>query len=454
MDYPKVAIVGRTNVGKSTLFNRLTETKQALISSLPGTTRDRNIQECFWAGHVFTLIDTGGLDVSYLPAKSISKSLLKKQPNLKDMEEQIIKQTQYAIRESDLVLFVVDASAGIQPEDRTIRNLLRKYQKPFLLLANKVDREEIRNKRHELLTLGAGTPFLISAATGVGCGDMLDAVLSHISNIPATLELKHDEIRVAIVGKPNVGKSSLLNKLCGSERVIVHELPHTTRESHDTVIEYHGKHLRLIDTAGIRRQAKIAGKLERTGIQKSIESIHRADVVLFLFEIHEPLTTQDRHILHDILKTKASVIFVANKWDLVPEKTVRTQKEYRKHIAAAFPFLSWAPILFLSAKTGQKVERVFDMILTVYDHRSLQINDEELKRFLQRLIKRKAPQKRKGVKHPKILGMEQSGIHPPRFTLLVDDTENVHPAYIRFIINQLYEQYSFEGTPIFMRLVA
>ncbi len=450
MNFPKVAIIGRTNVGKSTLFNKLIAENVALVSSIAGTTRDRNIKTCEWNGYTFELIDTGGLDISYLPENIMSKDLLQKKHFLLEIERDIVRQTQIAIRQADLILFVIDAQIGILQEDRSVLNFLRKHKKAFLLVANKVDNQLVRKESAELVKLGAGTPFLVSAATGVGSGDLLDEVVKHIKK--RVVKKENEVIGISILGKPNVGKSSLLNFLAGEERVIVNPMPHTTRESQDIFLMHQKKHLRIIDTAGIRRQAKVSGFLEREGIERSFESLAKTDVALLMLEVNQPLTSQDGKIAHEISQSKTSVIIIANKWDLISEKDTRTQKIYQETVQKFFPDLKWAPIIFMSAKTGSRAKKVLDLILEVNEYRYHKIEDEELAEFIKKIITKHSPKKRIGIHHPKIYGMEQRGINPPRFHLFVDDKRNIHPSYIRYIQNQLYAQYKFYGAPLIIEL--
>ncbi len=446
MNLPKVALVGRTNVGKSTLFNRLTESNKALVSDIAGTTRDRNIAQCLWTGLTFILIDTGGLDVSYLSATHTAKDLLKKKTTMAEIEKSIIKQTQIAVSQADLILFIIDADLGIMPEDRSVLHYLRKHEKPFILVANKADNDLIRSQVDKLKSLGAGTPMLVSGSNGVGCGDLLDEVIKKIKNIEYSEP--EPEIRVAIVGKPNVGKSSLLNILCGEERVIVSAIAHTTRESHDTLINYKEKNIRLIDTAGIRKQSKLNQALIKRGVVKSVDTIHQADIILFVFSINEPLTAQDHKILQEILDTRASLIFVANKWDLIEEKTTRSQNEYRKNFEGYVPYIRWAPMIFLSAKTGKGAKKIFDVILEVFDSRFLQVDEADLEVFTKKLVEWHKPKTSSSKKPGKIFRIEQVEVNPPRFVIYVNDKKLMPPSYIRYAQNQLYERYKFLGSPI------
>lgn len=430
---PLVAIIGRTNVGKSTLFNRLIERKKALISDFAGTTRDRNYQKCIWRGKEFTIIDTGGLDVK----------------EIKDIDRETVAQAQIAIKEADLLLFLVDLKTGIIPADRKIAQLLRKSKTPFLLIANKAEKEQDRAEAGKILKLGLGDYMLVSALSGVGTGDMLDAILKKIKKRKVRQNKK--TINVAFVGKPNVGKSSLVNSVLGEKRVVVTPVPHTTREPQDIEFKYKTKNFTLIDTAGLRRKRKLGPSLEKLGILMTLKTLPRANVGLFVIEINEPLTSQDSNIAENILKNDCGLIIVANKWDLVKNKDPKTINEYTKYIYDRFPYLRWAPIIFTSATEKQRTNKILDLVLEVRKEQQKEIDPHTLQAFIEKVVKKHHPTKGKGTKAPKVYGMKQVGTEPPTFDLGIDQKSDLHFSYIRYIENRIRERFSFMGTPIKIR---
>ncbi|HQA64098.1 MAG TPA: ribosome biogenesis GTPase Der, partial [bacterium] len=350
---PQIAIIGRANVGKSTLFNRLIEQNKALVSKIAGTTRDRNIATAEWRGRRFQVIDTGGLDIN------------KKNPD--QISQEIIKQSQQAINKANLILFVVDAKSGIIASDSELAKALvkNKQKDKTILVVNKADSLRWRQPSAEMYKLNLGQPNMLSAANGSGVGDLLDLI---VSRLPADKKIKteqpNNEIKVAIVGKPNVGKSSLLNSILGEERVMVTDIAHTTRESHDTEFIYKKNKFTLIDTAGISRDNKLKNKsLEKKSIDRSLETIAKADIVLLVTEVQKNISTQDKKITQAILENSKSVIIVANKWDLIPDKDEKTINRYIDYYQANFPYLWWAPIIFVSAKENLRTKKILDLIL-------------------------------------------------------------------------------------------
>jgi len=429
-DLPQVAIIGRTNVGKSTLFNRLVEGKKALVSDFAGTTRDRNYQKCIWRGKEFMLIDTGGLDVS----------------EIKDIDRETIAQSKKAINEADLLLFLVDLKTGILPADRKIAKLLRGADKPFILVANKAEKETDRLEVGQLMKIGLGEPMLVSALSGRGTGDLLDASLKKIRKRKA--KSKKETINVTFVGKPNVGKSSLVNAVLGEKRVVVTPVPHTTREPQDIEFSYKKKNFTLIDTAGLRQKRKFGPGLEKSGIMMTLKTLPRADVALFVLEINETLTAQDSHIAESLLKHDTGLIIVANKWDLVKSKEAKTINEYAKYIQDHFPYLSWAPIIFTSATEKQRTKKILDLVLEVKAEQKKEIDPSTLQKFIEQAVKKHRPTKGKGTKYPKVYGLKQTGIEPPTFSLAVNLKSDLHFSYLRYIENRLRERFGFMGTPI------
>lgn len=447
MIFSKVAIIGRSNVGKSTLFNILTESDQALVSQYPGTTRDRNIAVCSWGGVDFELIDTGGLEPSLLSKTNKPKRSQHTPPLTAEIQQDVMKQTRIAITNAHLLLLIIDATVGMLPEERAILQYLLKQEKAFFLVLNKVDNPKIR-KRAGVLKFPTGTDvFLVSAMNGVGCGDLLDAIVNRIPKVAAT-HLSETEIRVALVGKPNVGKSSLLNRICGEERVIVSPIPFTTRETHDIMISHKGHSIRFIDTVGLRKKMKHGDTLKKKGWEKTIRSIHKADVVIFLLEALSNIDTQDRRILAEIVKTDASLLLGINKWDLVPEKNSDTMRKLQDKIFRLLPFIKHAPLVFISAKTGARIQNLLDMVLQVYSYRSVRLQDKELQQFLIDAKRHHRPPQRKGLPRPQIFEMKQRDTSPPRFILFVNNKGSFHPSYMRYLTNQLYETFRLLGCPV------
>jgi len=435
---PQIAIIGRANVGKSTLFNRLIEQNKALVSKIAGTTRDRNIATAEWRGRRFQVIDTGGLDIN------------KKNPD--QISQEIIKQSQRAINKANLILFVVDAKSGIIASDSELAKALvkNKQKDKTILVVNKADSLRWRQPSAEMYKLNLGQPNMLSAANGSGVGDLLDLI---VSRLPADKKIKteqpNNEIKVAIVGKPNVGKSSLLNSILGEERVMVTDIAHTTRESHDTEFIYKKNKFTLIDTAGISRDNKLKNKsLEKKSIDRSLETIAKADIVLLVTEVQKNISTQDKKITQAILENSKSVIIVANKWDLIPDKDEKTINRYIDYYQANFPYLWWAPIIFVSAKENLRTKKILDLILDIQAARSIQLTDKQLERFLKSKIKQHRPARGRGLKNPYIYKLEQAAINPPRIIIYVNDPKILHFSYIRFLQNNLHQQFNIIGTPI------
>lgn len=437
---PTVALVGRVNVGKSTLYNRLTETNQALVSDTPGTTRTRNIGLALWRGKSFRLIDTGGLTFS----------------DEVPLEKEIIKQTETAVTEADLILLIVDAQDELLPQEKELAKLIRKSKKPVMLVANKVDGQSHRRLIHEgdWLKLGLGEPLGVSAQSGAGLGDLLDAVYKKLGKMPKRpKKIKAQNIlKTAIIGRPNVGKSSLFNKLIGEDRVIVNEMPHTTREPHDTLVEIDGRLVSFVDTAGIRKKTKVSGDLERQGIGKSIDALNRSDLVLFVIDASSPLTDQDKQLGGLLREHTKSVILVVNKWDLTEDNSDSFRNEVKEKIYGAFPHLNYAPIIFISAKSGYRVHQIFPLLFRAEAERRIIIPPEELAAFFKETVRKHLPVKGKGVRHPKILGFNQAHNNPPIFEMAIKANTSVHSSYAHYVANRLREKFSFFAAPIIIRL--
>lgn len=436
---PKVAIIGRTNVGKSTLFNRLTENQAALISASAGTTRDRKYGQVIWRGQCFEVIDTGGLEIP-------------EQQN--QLTKAISRQIEHALKEAAAIIFLVDAKDGLLPADKQLALILKKFNppaggKPFILVVNKIDQQKFLPKINEFYRLGCGEPLPISAANGSGTGDLLDQLIKLLPPLPTAQPAETKlSLRLALVGKPNVGKSSLINAIVGEERVIVNELPQTTREPQDTLIEYQGQDFLLIDTAGIRKKSKINRGLESKGVARSIQAIKRAEIAVLIIEAHQPLGSQDKHLTQIISEAGCGIIIAANKWDLVTDKKTGAEQKFLDYFRRHFPYLTFAPIVFISAKTGQRVQKILDLAWQVQQAREKMIEEKELEKFLKKVIKQHQPVKAKGVKHPRLFGLKQIGVKPPTFLLKIDQRAGIHFSYLRFLENRLRLEFGFIGTPI------
>ena len=439
---PTIALVGRVNVGKSTLFNRLVGRNHAIISDIAGTTRTRNVGLSTWRGKQFRVIDTGGL--------TFDESV--------PLEEEIVEQSEIAISEADIILFIVDLQSELLPQEKELARKLSKKNKgkPIIFVGNKADSEKQRLNvfDKDWLKLGLGKPIAISAQTGSNVGDLLDFVFKNMQKLPKRPKIVKDlnPIKVAIVGRPKVGKSSLFNKLIGENRVIVSDMPHTTREPHDTLVEYEKQPILFVDTAGIRRKTKVSGLLERMGIGKSIEMIRRSDIVLLVLDASDSIADQDQQLAGLLREQTRSVIIIINKWDTAEENDDAFRNEVKKMIYLSFPHLDYAPIIFTSAKNGYRVHQIFPLILRAWKERQIEIPAEELREFIKTAVKKHLPSRGKGVHHPKILGFNQLGSNPPIFDLLIKAKTSVHFSYVHYLANRLREKYSFFATPIIIKL--
>ncbi len=444
---PTVVIVGRTNVGKSTLFNCLLEKKRAIVSDIPGTTRDVNIGQVDWQRRSFQLIDTGGfLDLSWLANKKQVAATI---------DEKVQKQARDFLTRADLILFVVDNKDGLLAQDKQMSGILKKIlpsKDKVVLVANKVDSQREAAEAASFWQLDWGEPQTISAASGASTGDLLDLVIKKLTKQKAfAKKATADEppaaelIKVCILGKPNVGKSSLLNAILGYERVIVSPIPHTTREPQDTEIVYRDRPIKLVDTAGINRKWRDAQGLEKLGIAKSLEVLDEAEIALLVLDINEPLTKQETKLVEEIFARRKSLIILANKWDLIDKRDTKT---YSHDIYRVLPFAQFAPIIFLSAKKRTKIAHLLDLILTIADNRRLELGQKELDRFIKTCITKHKPTKGKGAKYPRLYYFSQTGTNPPEFMARIGASENLAESYLGFLANQLRDKYNLTGTPI------
>jgi len=449
MKRPLVALVGRPNVGKSTLFNRLAGERLAVVDDRPGTTRDRLVGESEWNGISFDIVDTGGIDPTNL-SRAEPLSL-----DSADYIDSIRTQAQMAARDADLILFLVDVESGLTPADDEVANILRKQQTisdghpdpPILLVVNRCDNQDRRAAATEFYTLGMGDPIPISALHGSGTGDLLDRLVEALQvEARDEPESEQDIVSIAIVGRPNVGKSSLLNRLLGEQRVIVSPIPGTTRDAIDTQLIYHGQQITLIDTAGIRRRGRIEPGVEKYSVLRALKAVERADVVLVMIDASEGVTAQDTHIAGMVIDKLKSVVVLVNKWDLI-EKDSFTMNTYTEQIRTALNFMAYVPVVFISAKTGQRIHQVLPTALRVQEERLRRIPTGEMNRLLQRALSAHPPPTSKG-KILNILFASQVRTDPPTFLFHVNDPSLVHFTYERFLENRIRDQYGFLGTPI------
>ncbi len=430
MAKPIVAIVGRPNVGKSTLFNRIAGQRISIVEDTPGVTRDRIYADAEWLNHHFTLIDTGGLE-----------------PESDDMMlKNMYAQAEIAIESADVIIFVADVKTGMVDADMQVANILRKSKKPIVLAVNKMDDlAKYGMDIYEFYQLGLGEPFGVSAGQMLGIGDMLDEVVKHFPADKNDSE-EDDVIKVAIIGKPNVGKSSLINRILGEERVIVSDVAGTTRDAIDSDYEYNGQKYVFIDTAGMRRKSKIKENIEKYSIIRAVAAVERADVCIMMINAEEGITDQDTKVAGIAHEAGKAVIIAVNKWDKI-EKDNKTMNKFTKDIESEFKYLSYAPIIYISAATGQRVTKLFDLINTVNENNSLRISTGMLNDVLIEAMAMNQPPAEKG-RPLRIYYMTQVSVKPPTFVLFVNDTELLHFSYKRYIENQLRDAFGFTGTPI------
>ncbi len=443
---PVVALVGRPNVGKSTLFNRLAGERLAIVDDTPGTTRDRLFGEAEWNGRGFSIVDTGGIDPTHGGKTPLSVGSV-------EFIDDIRKQAQVAIQEADAVLFVNDGETGVTEPDREVATILRRSQKklpdgtfwpPIFLVVNKCESRERREQSTEFYELGLGEPFAISAIHGTSTGDLLDAL---VASFPEQKEdVLDDSVKIALVGKPNAGKSSLLNKLVGVERVIVSPIAGTTRDSIDSKIDFDGVEVTLIDTAGIRRRGKIEQGVEQYSVLRSFKSIERADVALLMIDATTGITSQDAHIAGFILDEWKSCVVLVNKWDAI-EKDGETMDAFTTKIRQDLNFMDYVPILYISAKTGQRVDQVMPMALRVQEERLARLTTSTINEIIHK-AQDAHPHPSHAGRALKMYYGTQVRSDPPTFMIYVNEPSLMHFSYIRYLENQIRAEYSFLGTPI------
>jgi GTP-binding protein len=445
MSKPVVALVGRPNVGKSTLFNRLAGEPLAIVDDVPGTTRDRLLADAEWNGVPFTIIDTGGIDPHYGGKEPLSIGSA-------EYIQQIRNQAEIAIQESDAILFITEAISGVTPADQEVANILRRSQKtkdgqpwpPVLLVVNKADSADLRAAASQFYELGMGDPYPISAIHGTETGDLLDALLALFHERGEDVE--DESVKIAILGKPNVGKSSLLNVLVGEERVIVSPIAGTTRDAIDTHIEYEGIPVTLIDTAGIRRRGRIEPGVEKYSVVRAHRAIERSDVGLLIVDATLGVNAQDTHIAGFILESWKSAVVIVNKWDLV-EKDTYTMETYTGQIRQALNFMDYVPVLFISAKTGQRVDQVMPLALRVQEERLARITTSALNQIIQNAQEAHPSPSHAGRQLRMYYGTQVRS-DPPTFLIYVNDPSLAHFSYIRFLENRIRVDYPYIGTPI------
>lgn len=431
MSLPTVAIVGRPNVGKSSLFNRFIKQRLAVVDSVSGVTRDRNYAECEWGGKDFRLIDTGGIV-----------------PNSEDiMEKAITDQVEFALAEADLILIVVDGQVGIDPTERQIASRIYKTEKPYVLAVNKVDNDEIERELYQFLNLGLGEPFAVSATVGRGIGELLDAIIEQLPDKGPGPEKQEGVIRVALVGRPNAGKSSFINKLLGEERLIVTPIAGTTRDSVDTPISVEGREFQYIfvDTAGLRKRFRVHESLEYFTTLRTDRAIDNCDVAIIIADADAGVSVQDQHIMEQVLHKRRAGILAVNKWDLI-EKDDLTAARFEKQIRERIARFGFLPIIFVSALTGQRVFKVLDFIDEVYRQFHRRISTSVLNDWLRKVFAQRKPPARER-RYIQMNYITQSEVAPPTFIIFCNHPQLVDKSYIQYLSNQLRAEFGFEGVP-------
>jgi GTPase len=434
---PIVALVGRPNVGKSTFFNRLIGERKAIVEDMPGTTRDRLYGDSDWNGRTFTVVDTAGLLLE-------EDDLTEGTPQL-EIARRVREQAELAIAEADLIIFMVDTREGLTAADAAVADVLRSSNKPIVLAANKADNKDRTLDAVEFYELSLGDPIPMSAYHGIGTGDVLDKVTEFLPVIP---EEEHpDAIKVAIIGRPNVGKSSLLNKLLGTERSVVSEVPGTTRDSIDTLIRANGQEILLIDTAGVRRRGKVERGVEKHSVLRTMRAIERCDVALLLIDANEGVTAQDTHVAGMILEQLKGVAILVNKWDLVVKDNT-TFNAFQSHVREAFKFIPYAPLMFISALDGQRTGQVLPLAIEIAAERNKRIATSQLNDLLRRATYEHPPTATHKGAHLRIYYATQPQANPPVFIFFANNADLIHWGYERYLENRIREEYGFAGTPI------
>ncbi|SJZ54218.1 ribosome biogenesis GTPase Der [Selenihalanaerobacter shriftii] len=430
MSKPIVAIVGRPNVGKSTLFNRIVGDRISIVEDEPSITRDRIYAEGEWLNNHFLLVDTGGIDLN----------------SEKELKEDIRRQAEIAIDEADVILFMLDGRTGLQPMDREVANMLRKSGKPIILTVNKVDYKKLEEEiKYDFYELGLDDPVLISAEHGLNIGDLLDEVIIHFPQ-EEEIEYEDDIIRISVIGRPNVGKSSLVNQVLGKNRVIVSDIPGTTRDAIDTYFKLGDREFAIIDTAGMRRRGKVKPGIEKYSVIRSLGAIDRSDVVLMVLDATEGMTEQDKRVAGYAHEDGKAMVIVVNKWDLI-EKGNDTNKRYAEDIRYDVGFLNYAPITFVSALTGQRVLEILEIVEYVAEQHSRRVKTNTLNNVLKEATSMFEPPSDKG-KRLKIYYATQPRVKPPLFVLFVNDPDLMHFSYKRYLKNKIRDAFGFSGTPI------
>jgi GTP-binding protein len=442
MKKPVVAVIGRPNVGKSTLVNRIIGSRKAIVDDVPGVTRDRSYYDAEWQGRAFTLVDTGGL----MPDADLAEH---------PFAELINRQVELALEESDLVVFLVDGQAGITPVDTDIAEQLRRSKKPVLLTVNKIDRKDQHDLAAEFYALALGEPLHLSALHGnVGVGDLLDAIINRLPVKPPEVQ-EEERIRIALVGRPNVGKSSILNALLGEERTIVSDISGTTRDAIDVPVMHNGQEFVLVDTAGIRKKGKVDYGIEMFSVDRSIRALREADVTVIVLDATENLnnqeasmiTDQDKRLIEMSNEAGRALIIVVNKWDLIPDKTSKTADQFKKKLQRELPHAGFAPILFTSAVKGQRLTNIFELSRTVCENARRRVKTSLVNEVLTEAFTLSPPPPIKN-KRLKILYATQASVAPPTFILFVNDAKLMKDSYRRYLEKKLRENFEFEGTPI------
>ncbi len=424
---PIVAIIGRQNVGKSTLLNRLAGKPLAIVENLPGTTRDRIFADVSWQGVEFIMVDTGGLEVE--PHSTIAKG--------------VKEQVEVAVTEADVIVFLVDVQSGMITSDLEVVDILRQVSNPILLVANKADNARLETGAIEFYELGLGEPLAVSAYHGRGTAELLDKIVSLLP-APSPVEAKSEVVKVAIVGRPNVGKSMLLNALVGEKRAIVDDIPGTTRDAVDTLVDFDGQNVLLIDTAGIRRRGRIGMGVERYSVIRALRAIDRADIVLLVLDAREMVTTQDMHVAGYIQQATKGIVLVVNKWDLVTDKNIT---EWNRYVRSQLKFMAYASVLYISAKFGQGVDKIIPQVCQVYQERLKRLSTAEVNEVIQQAVAaHNLP--RSGSKQLKVLYATQTEVNPPTFVFFVNDAKLIHFSYRRYLENKLRQSFGFAGTPV------